>query len=103
MSDTDPGAEPAPTDESDRGGGRAIRAERDALAHEVEELKAPRRRRFRRGIVGVLVALSCLLVVLSTTVVWAHRTVLNTDTFVGTVGPVFQPPGRGLGRCHPGH
>ena len=30
---------------------------------------------------------------LSTTVVWAHRTVLNTDTFVGTVGPVFQYPG----------
>ena len=64
-----------------------MRAERDALAHEVEQLKAPRKRRLRRGIVGVLVALSCLLVVLSTTVVWAHRTVLNTETFVGTVGP----------------
>ncbi len=41
---------------------------------------------------GVLVALSCILVVMSTTVVWAHRTVLNTDTFVHTVGPVFQHP-----------
>ena len=40
----------------------------------------------------MLVALSCLLVLLSTTVVWAHRTVLNTPTFVGTVGPVFQHP-----------
>ncbi len=29
---------------------------------------------------------------MSTTVVWAHRTVLNTDTFVHTVGPVFQHP-----------
>ena len=38
----------------------------------------------------MLVALSCLLVLLSTTVVWAHRTVLDTDTFVGTVGPVFE-------------
>jgi hypothetical protein len=38
----------------------------------------------------VLVALSCLLVLLSATVVWAHRTVLNTPTFVGTVAPVFQ-------------
>jgi hypothetical protein len=40
----------------------------------------------------VLVALSCLLVLLSTTVVWAHRTVLNTDAFVGTVAPVFKNP-----------
>ena len=40
----------------------------------------------------MLVALSCLLVLLSTTVVWAHRTVLNTSAFVGTVGPVFQHP-----------
>ena len=40
----------------------------------------------------MLVALSCLLVLLSATVVWAHRTVLNTPTFVGTVAPVFQHP-----------
>jgi hypothetical protein len=40
----------------------------------------------------LLVALSCLLVLLSTTVVWAHRTVLNTGAFVGTVGPVFKNP-----------
>ena len=40
----------------------------------------------------MLVALSCLLVLLSATVVWAHRTLLNTGTFVGTVGPVFQDP-----------
>jgi len=46
-----------------------VQAERDALAEEVERLKVPRRHRFRRGVVAVLVALSCLLVVLSTTVV----------------------------------
>jgi hypothetical protein len=40
----------------------------------------------------VLVALSCLLVVLSTTEVWAHRTLLNTGAFVGTVSPVFKNP-----------
>jgi hypothetical protein len=40
----------------------------------------------------LLVALSCLLVLLSATVVWAHRTVLNTHTFVGTVAPVFKDP-----------
>ena len=40
----------------------------------------------------MLVALSCLLVLLSTTEVWAHRTLLNTPTFVGTVAPVFEDP-----------
>ena len=68
-------------------------AERDAPQGEQEPIKKPRRRRIRRSIVGVLVALSCLLVLLSATVVWAHRTLLNTPTFVGTVGPVFQTPG----------
>ncbi|HJZ00743.1 MAG TPA: hypothetical protein VJ305_08475, partial [Streptosporangiaceae bacterium] len=38
----------------------------------------PRRRRIRRSVVAVLVAVSCLLVLLSTTVVWAHRTLLDT-------------------------
>src|SRR5271169_6164830 len=52
----------------------------------------PRRRRIRRSVVAVLVALSCLLVLLSATVVWAHRTLLNTGAFVGTVGPVFKNP-----------
>jgi len=40
----------------------------------------------------LLVALSCLLVLLSTTEVWAHRTLLNTSAFVGTVAPVFENP-----------
>ena len=57
-----------------------------------ERIKKPRRRRIRRGAVAVLVALSCLLVLLSTTEVWAHRTLLNTPTFVGTVAPVFKDP-----------
>ena len=57
-----------------------------------ERTKKPGRRRIRRIVVGLLVALSCLLVLLSATVVWAHRTVLNTDAFVGTVAPVFKNP-----------
>ena len=57
-----------------------------------ERIKKPRRRRIRRSVVGLLVALSCLLVLLSTTEVWAHRTLLNTDTFVGTVAPVLENP-----------
>lgn len=93
MSDTHRGSEPEPTKDATAAAEvERLQAERDALAQELERLKAPRKRRFRRAVVGVLVALSCILVVLSTTVVWAHRTVLNTDTFVGTVGPVFQHP-----------
>ena len=57
-----------------------------------ERIEKPRRRRVRRSVVAVLVALSCLLVLLSTTEVWAHRTLLNTPAFVGTVAPVFQDP-----------
>ena len=41
----------------------------------------------------MLAAACCILVLLSTTVVWAHRTLLHTPTFVGTVGPVFEGPG----------
>ena len=71
-----------------------MQAELETLHEELEVMKSGRKgkRRIRRAVVAVLVVLSCLLVVLSTTVVWAHRTVLNTDTFVGTVGPVFQHP-----------
>ncbi len=89
---TDPRPEPEPTVDDTEADLEHLQTERDALAREVERLKAPRTRRFRRGVVGILVALTCILVVLSTMVVWAHRTVLNTDTFVGTVGPVFQHP-----------
>ena len=67
-------------------------AERDAPQRGQERIEKPRRRRIRRSVVGVLVALSCLLVLLSATEVWAHRTLLNTPTFVGTVAPVFQDP-----------
>src|SRR5689334_11294864 len=69
-----------------------IQADRDAPRSGQEPISKPRRRRIRRSVVGLLVALSCLLVLLSTTEVWAHRTLLNTPTFVGTVAPVFEDP-----------
>jgi hypothetical protein len=67
-------------------------AGRDAVQGGQERPRKPRRRRIRRSVVGALVAVSCLLVLLSATVVWAHRTVLNTSAFVGTVAPVFKDP-----------
>ena len=92
MSDVHHGKEPEPAVDPAAAEVERLQAERDALAHEVERLRAPRKRRVRQGVVGLLVALSCILIVVSTVVVWAHRTVLNTDTFVHTVGPVFQHP-----------
>ena len=67
-------------------------AERSAPQSGHEPIRKPRRQRTRRIVVGLLVALSCLLVLLSTTEVWAHRTLLNTGAFVGTVAPVFKDP-----------
>src|SRR5690349_15881012 len=68
-----------------------VSMQRDAVQSGQERIKKPRRR-IRRSIVGLLVALSWLPVVLSATVVWAHQTVLNTGSFVGTVAPVFKNP-----------
>jgi hypothetical protein len=70
-----------------------LQAERDALEAQLERIKRSRLRRTRSFIVVPLVLLSAIFILLSVTVVWAHRTVLNTDEFVGTVGPVFQDPG----------
>ena len=83
-----------PRDEGAPGEGdpAGSQAEGHAVQSGDERISKPRRRRIRRSVVAVLVALSCLLVLLSTTVVWAHRTLLNTGTFVGTVSPVFKDP-----------
>jgi len=55
------------------------------------EAKTPPRR-FRHLVTALLVGVSCILVVLSTNVVWAHATILNTNVFVNTVGPIFENP-----------
>ena len=83
-----------PSDEDAPGEADLARSQagRHAAQNGHERTSKPRRRPVRRSVVAVLVALSCLLVLLSTTVVWAHRTLLNTGTFVGTVGPVFTDP-----------
>ncbi len=83
-----------PRGEDARGeaGPAGSQAESHAVQSADERVSKPRRRRIRRSVVAVLVALSCLLVLLSTTVVWAHRTLLNTGAFVGTVSPVFKDP-----------
>src|SRR5262245_56839386 len=48
--------------------------------------------RWRRILVGFLVVLGCLLVPLSVLGVWIHNTLLNTDQWVSTVGPLVDEP-----------
>ena len=71
-----------------------LRAERDALRDQLEAKDEKRRRRgrVRRTFVVLLVVLASLLVPLATTAVWARRTVVNTDQFEETVGPLAREP-----------
>jgi hypothetical protein len=76
-------------DELDR-----VKAERDALAEKVVKQDKNRRRggRLRRYTAVLLVVLTALMVSVATTLVWAHRTVLNTDRYVATVAPLGSDP-----------
>jgi hypothetical protein len=49
-------------------------------------------RRWRRLLVVVLAVLSCLSILVSTVGVWAHRTLLNTDSWVNAVAPLASNP-----------
>jgi hypothetical protein len=71
-----------------------VRTERDKAMARLD--KREERRRIggpaRRIIVGILVALAAILIPVTATVTWVHRTVVNTDTYVSTVGPVINDP-----------
>lgn len=71
-----------------------VRAERDAALARLD--KRERRRQVggvaRRTTVTVLVVLAAILIPVTATVTWAHRTVVNTDSFVSTVGPLASDP-----------
>src|SRR4051794_2418304 len=71
-----------------------LRAERDALAAELAAAHKRKRRGgfLRRGVAVALVALFALLLPLAVTTAWVHRTVLDTDTYVGTVAPLGADP-----------
>ncbi|HSJ43154.1 MAG TPA: hypothetical protein VK923_00540 [Euzebyales bacterium] len=71
-----------------------LRAERDALQTQVDALGRRRRRTgaLRRAAVIVLVVLACLSLTAATVAVWANRTLLTTDGWVETVGPLGADP-----------
>lgn len=71
-----------------------LRAERDALQAQLATLQWRRRRRgvLRRAAVVVLVVLACLSLTAAAIAVWANRTLLTTDEWVATVGPLGDDP-----------
>ncbi len=81
-------------DNVDDGDVERLRAERDALEAQVATLRQRKRRTgvLRRVAVVVLVVLACVSVTATTVAVWANRTVLTTDGWVETVGPLGADP-----------
>jgi len=74
-----------------------LRAELDELRRENEELKqatavATTPGRWRPPVAVLLVIVGCLLAALAVPAVWINRTVMNTDRWVETVGPLSQQP-----------
>ena len=53
---------------------------------------APVGQRWRKILVGFLVVLTSIAILTSAVGVWAHRTLLNTDSWVATVGPLAKDP-----------
>ncbi len=48
--------------------------------------------RWRKVLVGILAVLACVSLLVSAVGVWAHRTLLNTDSWVAAVGPLAKDP-----------
>src|SRR4051794_1171679 len=71
-----------------------LRAERDAAREALSrrEKRAARGGSVRRISVGAMVVIVALLIPLTVTVTWVHRTVLNTDSYVSTVQPIASDP-----------
>ena len=71
-----------------------LRAERDELKRRLEGDGGKPRwdKRGRRVGAAVLAIVTSLLIVLTTTVVWTHRTIFNTDQWVATVAPIHRDP-----------
>lgn len=73
----------------------ALIAENARLRAELLEARSARRATgggVRRWLVAALVVLASLTIVMSAVVLWGHRTVLSTDGWVRTVGPVIEDP-----------
>ena len=83
-----------PVRESSRDEVERLRAERDALAAQLDQRAERRDRRqwFRRVVATLLVLCFAILLPLASTLAWAHRTVFNADRYVATVAPLGSDP-----------
>ena len=100
---------------TEAGGTTAVPAATDAAAkgESGEEAESPagaattivvhKHSRLRSILIGVLVLLSCLMLVVTGVTIWTHYTVLNTNGYMKLVGPVgkdhIQNHVAGCGRC----
>ena len=69
----------------------ALQAENEALKHELSETKTEKHTG-RRIAVAILVLLGCIFLAFGNVANWARDTLLDTDTWVATVGPLSQNP-----------
>jgi hypothetical protein len=71
-----------------------LRKEREELEHHVEELEQRPQKRARLRRIGALLLVILTVVVFAAGVAgaWARRTVLDTDRYVATVGPMIEDP-----------
>jgi hypothetical protein len=67
----------------------AARELRPASSEATKDRRLPR---WRRVLVAFLVVLVCILAPVSVLAVWLHSTVLDTDQYVATVGPLARDP-----------
>src|SRR5271169_4340120 len=71
---------------------------RDRVAETAEQTSAPPKAskhkgpRWRRVLSTTLIVLGCIFAPLSIHAVWIHNTLLNTDQYVSTVGPLASNP-----------
>jgi hypothetical protein len=73
--------------------GRVTLVSDTALAYEAPaKAKDERVARWRRIVGGLLVVVVCILAPVSVLAVWLHSTVLDTDQYVATVGPLAHDP-----------
>jgi hypothetical protein len=71
-----------------------LRQEREQLQKQVETLedRPGKRMRLRRIVAVILVVLTVVVFAAGVAGAWARRTVLNTDRYVATVGPLAEDP-----------
>lgn len=71
-----------------------LRKEREELEHHVEELEQRPQKRARLRRIGALLLVILTVVVFAAGVAgaWARRTMLDTDRYVATVGPMVEDP-----------